>query len=81
VPHQLLIQGDVFWILIDRSLLIQDSKLVYGGISMRLIDVLSSGLKAKECLSTNEIRSGSLLGGIYFGIFIGVPLIYRGFIL
>ncbi|MCI13354.1 hypothetical protein A2U01_0034471, partial [Trifolium medium] len=31
---------------------------------------------AEECLSKNEIRSRPLLGGVCFGIFIGVPLIY-----
>ncbi|MCI74968.1 hypothetical protein A2U01_0096234, partial [Trifolium medium] len=42
--------------------------------------VFSGGLEAKECLSKNEIRSGYLLGGVCFGIFIGVPLIYDVFV-
>jgi hypothetical protein len=33
-------------------------------------------LEAEKCISKNEIRSELLLGGICFGIFTGVPLIY-----
>ncbi|MCI06743.1 hypothetical protein A2U01_0027803, partial [Trifolium medium] len=41
------------------------------------VAVFSGGLKA----SKNEIKSGTLLGGVYFSIFIGVPLIYGTFVL
>jgi hypothetical protein len=40
------------------------------------VNVFSSGLKAAECILKNEIKSGSLFGGVWFGIFIGFPLIY-----
>jgi hypothetical protein len=43
---------------------------------MSRIDVFSGGLKAEECLFKNEIRSGPLLVGVSFDIFICVPLIY-----
>ncbi|MCI49242.1 hypothetical protein A2U01_0070486, partial [Trifolium medium] len=42
-----------------RSLLIQ--KLVSSGVFMGRVDVFSSDMEAKECLSKNEIRSGPLL--------------------
>jgi hypothetical protein len=48
---------------------------------MSLVDVLSGGLEAEEYLFKNEIRSGLLLGGVCFGIFINVPLIYNVFVL
>jgi hypothetical protein len=48
---------------------------------MSRIDVFFGGLKVEECLSKNEITSGTLLGGIYFVIFIGLPFIYDAFVL
>jgi hypothetical protein len=64
-----------------RSLLIRDQELVSNDIFMRRVDVFSSGLEADECQSKNEIRSELLVGGVYFGIFISVPLIYGTFVL
>jgi hypothetical protein len=46
---------------------------------MNMVDVFSGSLEADERLSKNEIRNRSLLGGLCFGIFIGVPLIYGTF--
>jgi hypothetical protein len=51
------------------------------GVFIGRVDVFSGGIKAEKCLSKNEIRSGPLLGVVYFGIFIGVPLIYGVFVL
>ncbi|MCI60673.1 hypothetical protein A2U01_0081929, partial [Trifolium medium] len=64
-----------------RSLLIRDRELVSSDISMGRVAVLSGGLGAEECLSKNEIRNRPLLGGVCFGIFIGIPLIYGVFVL
>ncbi|MCI25827.1 hypothetical protein A2U01_0047018, partial [Trifolium medium] len=44
-----------------RSLLIRDRELESSGVSMGQVDVCFGGLKAKECLSKNEIRSVPLL--------------------
>jgi hypothetical protein len=40
---------------------------------MGRVDVFSGGLEDEECLSKNRIRSESLLSGVYFVIFIGLP--------
>jgi hypothetical protein len=48
---------------------------------MGQVDVYSSGLKVEGCLSKNAIRSRPLLGGVCFGIFIGISLIYITFVL
>jgi hypothetical protein len=53
---------------------------VSSDIFLGQVDVFSGGLKAKECFSNNGIRSRPLLGGVCFGIFIGVPLIYGAFV-
>jgi hypothetical protein len=54
---------------------------VSSGVFMGRVDVFSRGLEDVECLSKNEIISRSLLGGVCFSIFIGVPLIYSAFVL
>ncbi|MCI14954.1 hypothetical protein A2U01_0036089, partial [Trifolium medium] len=54
----------------SRSLLIRDWELVSSDIFMGWVNVFSDGLEAEECLSKNEIRSGTLLGGVCFDIFI-----------
>ncbi|PNX97412.1 hypothetical protein L195_g020641, partial [Trifolium pratense] len=54
-PNNFLTQGAISWILMGRSLLIQDRD-----------DVFSGGLEAGECLSKNDIRSIPLLGGVCF---------------
>ncbi|MCI18766.1 hypothetical protein A2U01_0039921 [Trifolium medium] len=61
-----------------RSLLIRDRELASSGIFLGR--VMSGGLETAEHPSKNEIRGGFLLGGICFGIFIGVPLIYGAFV-
>jgi hypothetical protein len=48
----------------DRSLLIQDRKLVPSGISMGRVGVFSDGLEAEECLSNNVIRNRPLLDSV-----------------
>ncbi|KAK2394407.1 hypothetical protein QL285_056243 [Trifolium repens] len=65
-----------------RSLLIRDRELVSTDIFMGwVLGLLFSGsLEADERLSKYEIRSRPHLGGIGFGIFIGVPLIYGAFV-
>jgi hypothetical protein len=42
--------------------------------------VFSGSLEAEECLSKNGIRSIPILGGVCFGMFIGVPLKYGAFV-
>jgi hypothetical protein len=54
---------------------------VFSGVFMNRVDVFSGSLEADERLSKNKIRNRSLLGSLYFGIFIGVPLIYGAFFL
>ncbi|MCH86766.1 hypothetical protein A2U01_0007626, partial [Trifolium medium] len=56
-------------------------ELVSSDMSMGQVVVLSGGLKAKEFISKNGIRNRPLLGGVGFGIFIGVPFIYGAFVL
>jgi hypothetical protein len=62
-----------------RSLMIRDRELVSSDIFMGRV-VFSDNLKTMECLSKNGIRSRPLLGGVCFGIFIGVPRIYGAFV-
>jgi hypothetical protein len=50
------------------------------GISMGWVGVFSGGLVAEECRSKYGIKIRHLLGGVCFGIFIGVPLIYGVFV-
>jgi hypothetical protein len=78
--NQFLTQGAAFWILVGRTLLIRVRQLVFSGISTGWIGVFSGGMIADEGLSKNEIRS-SLIGGVCFGIFNGVLLIYGAFVL
>jgi hypothetical protein len=79
--HQLLTQGVAFWILMGQTLLIRVRELVYSDISTGWVDVFCGGLVAESVISENEIRSRPLLGDVYFGIFISVPLIYGTFVL
>jgi hypothetical protein len=65
----------------DQLLFIRDRELVSTDIFMDQVDVFSGGLKVKECISKNDVRIGTLLGGVCFCIFIGVPFIYDAFVL
>jgi hypothetical protein len=44
---------------------------------MDWVVVLSGSQKAGKYLSNNGIRSGPLVAGVCFGIFISVPLLYE----
>jgi hypothetical protein len=61
--------------------LIRDRELNSNGVFLGWVDVFFGGLETEECRFKYEIISGSLLGGVYFGIFISVPLIYGTFVL
>jgi hypothetical protein len=61
--------------------LIRDRELNSNGVFLSRVDVFSGGLETEECLFKYENRSGSLLGGVYFGIFIDILLIYDTFFL
>jgi hypothetical protein len=76
-----LAHGAAFWILMGRSILIRDRDFEFSGVFLGQVDVLSGGLKVEKYISKYVIRSRLLLGGVYFGIFIGVPLIYGTFVL
>jgi hypothetical protein len=76
-----LAQRAAFWIMMGRTLSIRARKLVSSGVSTGWICVFSGGQITEECLSKNEVRSRSLLCGVCFSIFIGVPLIYGTFVL
>jgi hypothetical protein len=60
--------------------LIRDRELNSNGVFLGWVDVFFGGLETEECRFKYEIISGSLLGGVYFGIFISVPLIYVTFV-
>jgi hypothetical protein len=65
--HQLLIYGAVFWILIDRPLLIRDRELTSSDIFLDRVGVFSGGMEVVECLFKNGIRFRPLLGSVSFG--------------
>jgi hypothetical protein len=48
--HKLLTRGAVFLIMMSRSVIIRDRKLVSSVISMGRVAFLSCGLKTEECL-------------------------------